>query len=150
MLAADLWFGFYWVLRQALRWNPVFRQVFKNRLSQGHEKNLPSVDILVCTANPEIEPAMMLINTVLSVMAFDYPTEKLSVYLSDDAASDITFYALLEASEFAEHWLPFCKRLNVEPRSPAAFVKSVAKTTSLDDCGQTKELVATKKLYEDN
>ena len=36
MLASELWFGFYWVLTQALRWNLVFRQPFKNRLSQRY------------------------------------------------------------------------------------------------------------------
>ena len=34
MLAAELWFGFYWILTQPFRWNLVFRQPFKNRLSQ--------------------------------------------------------------------------------------------------------------------
>ena len=34
LLGADLWFGLYWVLTQAFRWNLVFRQPFKNRLSQ--------------------------------------------------------------------------------------------------------------------
>ncbi|KAI4306229.1 hypothetical protein L6164_029521 [Bauhinia variegata] len=61
----------------------------------------------------------MVVNTVLSMMAYDYPTEKLSEYLSDDAASDVNFYALLEAFNFAKHWLPFCKRFKVEPTSPA-------------------------------
>ena len=113
-------------------------------LKSRYEKSLPRVDIFVCTADPEKEPAMMVINTVLSVMAYDYPFEKLSVYLSDDAASDITFYALLEAAEFAKHWLPFCKRFNVEPRSPSAYFRSVASTTSLDDYGQAEEFVAIK------
>ncbi|KAB1228085.1 Cellulose synthase-like protein E6 [Morella rubra] len=43
-------------------------------------------------------------------MAYDYPTEKLSVYLSDDGGSEITYYTLLEASDFAKHWLPYCKK----------------------------------------
>jgi hypothetical protein len=54
-------------------------------------------------------------------MAYDYPQEKLNIYLSDDAGSIITLYALYEASEFAKHWLPFCKKYQVEPRSPAAY-----------------------------
>ncbi|XP_061353157.1 cellulose synthase-like protein E1 [Gastrolobium bilobum] len=141
LLGAELWFGFYWVLTQALRWNLVFRQPFKNRLSQRYENRLPRVDIFVCTADPEIEPSMMVINTVLSVMAYDYPAEKTSVYLSDDAASEITFYAMLEASTFAKHWVPFCKRFNVEPRSPAAYFNS--------EPNQTKELEAIKKLYNE-
>lgn len=99
---------------------------------------LPEVDIFVCTADPEIEPPMMVINTVLSVMAFDYPSEKLSVYLSDDGGSEITFYALLEAATFAKHWLPFCKRFKVEPRSPAAYFNGIK------DTNIANELVAIK------
>lgn len=34
LLLAELWFGFYWILTQASRWNPVRRQTFKDRLSQ--------------------------------------------------------------------------------------------------------------------
>jgi hypothetical protein len=34
LLAAELWFGFYWILTQALRWNQVYRSTFKDRLSQ--------------------------------------------------------------------------------------------------------------------
>ncbi|MQL05702.1 hypothetical protein EI015_26900, partial [Escherichia coli] len=90
-----------------------------------YEKTLPGVDIFVCTADPEIEPPMMVINTVLSVMAYDYPAEKISVYLSDDGGSEITFYALLEASRFAKHWVPFCKRFEVEPRSPASYFSAI-------------------------
>lgn len=88
------------------------------------EKDLPAVDIFVCTADPVMEPPMMVINTVLSVMAYDYPQEKLGVYLSDDAGSDLTFYALLEASNFSKHWIPYCKKFRIEPRSPAAYFSS--------------------------
>lgn len=87
----------------------------------------------MCTADPSIEPPMMVINTVLSVMAYDYPPEKLGVYLSDDAGSDLTFYALYEASEFAKHWIPFCKKFSVEPRSPAAYFSSIS---SLNEANQ--------------
>ncbi|KAF3453294.1 hypothetical protein FNV43_RR03734 [Rhamnella rubrinervis] len=141
LLAAELWFGFYWLLTQALRWSRVYRRTFKDRLSQRFEKELPGVDIYVCTADPSIEPPLMVINTVLSVMAYDYPPEKLSVYLSDDGGSDLTFYALLEASEFAKHWIPFCKKFNVEPRSPAAYFSSITAPT---DANQS-----IKKLYND-
>lgn len=54
-------------------------------------------------------------------MAYDYPTEKLAIYLSDDGGSEFTFYALIEASNFAKHWLPFCRKFMVEPRSPEAY-----------------------------
>lgn len=91
-----------------------------------HEGELPGVDIFVCTADPDMEPPAMVISTVLSVMAYDYPPEKLSVYLSDDAGSELTYYALVEASQFAKHWIPFCKKFNIQPRSPAAYFASVS------------------------
>lgn len=34
LFGAEIWFGFYWILTQAFRWNLIFRQPFKNRLSQ--------------------------------------------------------------------------------------------------------------------
>ncbi|KAF8414277.1 hypothetical protein HHK36_002278 [Tetracentron sinense] len=115
-------------------------------VSIGYEKELPGVDIFVCTADPMIEPPTMVINTVLSVMAYDYPPEKLSVYLSDDGGSDLTFYALLEASRFSKQWLPFCKNFMVEPRSPDAYFS----TTSLPlDPVEAKEWSSIKKLYDD-
>jgi len=85
------------------------------------EENLPAVDIFVCTADPKLEPPCMVINTVLSAMAYNYPANKLNVYLSDDGGSQLTFYALLKACTFSKHWLPFCRRFNVEPRSPEVF-----------------------------
>ncbi|GMY30937.1 Cellulose synthase [Fagus crenata] len=141
LLVAELWFGLYWVLTQAQRWNQVYRSTFKDRLSKRYEKELPKVDIFVCTADPVIEPPVMVINTVLSVMAYDYPPENLSVYLSDDGGSNITYYALLEASHFAKHWLPYCKKFKVEPSSPAAYL------ISKDDphvANQAKELLIIK------
>ncbi|KAK7320312.1 hypothetical protein VNO77_29674 [Canavalia gladiata] len=150
LLAAELWFGLYWLFGQALRWNPVFRKTFNARLSQRYENRLPRVDIFVCTADPDIEPPIMVINTVLSAMAYDYPPEKLNVYLSDDAASDITFYALLEASTFAKHWVPFCKRFKVEPRSPSAYFNTLRSPNQHHyNHAISKDLAAIKKLYED-
>jgi hypothetical protein len=95
-------------------------------MNRYNEEQLPGVDIFVCTADPTVEPPMLVIFTVLSVMAYDYPTEKLNIYLSDDACSVVTFYALNEASEFGLHWIPFCKKYKVEPRSPAAYFAKVA------------------------
>ncbi|KAI4306227.1 hypothetical protein L6164_029520 [Bauhinia variegata] len=147
LLAAELWFGLYYLLTQALRWNLVFRQPFPDRLSQRYEDRLPKVDIFVCTADPEIEPPAMVVNTVLSMMAYDYPTEKLTVYLSDDAASEVTFYAMLLASDFVKHWVPFCKRFKVEPTSPGAYFRQDYPLTS--DASRLKQLGHIKKLYED-
>ncbi|KAI7980957.1 Cellulose synthase-like protein E2 [Camellia lanceoleosa] len=94
---AELWFTLYWLITQSVRFNPIYRFTFKHRLSQRYEKVLPNVDIFVCTADHTVEPPLMVINTVLSIMAYDYPPEKPSVYLSDDGGSELMFYALLEA-----------------------------------------------------
>ncbi|KAL3851125.1 hypothetical protein ACJIZ3_013007 [Penstemon smallii] len=146
IFAAEVWFGLYWILTRSLRWNRVYRNTFKDKLSIRFENDLPGVDIFVCTADPELEPPMMVINTVLSVMAYDYPPQNLSVYLSDDAASDLTFYALLEASYFAKHWIPFCKRFKVQPPSPEAFFRS--ESHKLEAC-QHEYVASIKKLYQD-
>ncbi|KAM4101590.1 hypothetical protein ACB094_05G154900 [Castanea mollissima] len=144
---SELWFCFYWFDTTVVRWNPIYRNTFKDRLSHRYEKALPGIDIFVCTADPVIEPPVMVINTVLSVMAYDYPPEKLSVYLSDDGGSDLTFYAILEASRFSKIWLPFCKRFKVEPRSPEAYFR-----TAVEPLGEpvlAKEWSTVKILYED-
>lgn len=92
--------------------------------SNRFKNELPRVDIFVCTADPVIEPPMMVISTVLSVMAYDYPMEKLSVYLSDDGSSELTFFALTQAAVFSKHWLPYCRNYKAEPRSPTTYFKS--------------------------
>ncbi|XP_022941006.1 cellulose synthase-like protein E1 [Cucurbita moschata] len=142
LFAAEIWFGFYWILTQAPRCNHIYRRTFKHNLSKRHEGHLPGVDIFVCTADPEMEPPAMVISTVLSVMAYDYPPEKLSVYLSDDAGSELTYYALMEASQFAKHWIPFCKKFNIQPRAPAAYF-------ALHTDHQSNEEVFVQKLYKD-
>ncbi|KOM46408.1 hypothetical protein LR48_Vigan07g011200 [Vigna angularis] len=149
LFLAELWSGIYWLFYQALRWNMVFRTTFPNILSQRYESRLPGVDIFVFTADAVVEPPLMVINTVLSVMAYDYPAQKLSVYVSDDGCSEITFYALLEASSFAKHWVPFCKRFKLEPRSPAAFFNNTHASTKSHDHIYVKHLATIRKLYEE-
>ncbi|KAK7333344.1 hypothetical protein VNO80_30112 [Phaseolus coccineus] len=63
------------------------------------------------------------------------------------AASDITFYALLEASIFAKQWLPFCRKFKVDPTSPAAYFKTIASSTHPN--ARAQEFVTIKKLYQD-
>ncbi|KAF8697234.1 hypothetical protein HU200_036099 [Digitaria exilis] len=121
MLAAELWFAFYWLLTQSVWWCPVRRRAFTDRLAARYGEQLPCVDIFVCTADPQSEPPSLVMATILSLMAYNYPPENLSVYLSDDGCSILTFYALWETATFAKQWLPFCRRYNIEPRSPAAY-----------------------------
>lgn len=146
LFGAELWFSLYWMLTKVLRWNLIYRQTFKDRLSTRYENNLPKVDIFVCTADPVREPPTMVINTVLSVMAFDYPPEKLSVYLSDDGCSILTFYSLLEASHFSKHWLPYCRKYNVEPRSPGAYFSSMHKPL---DANHSMDFMSIKEMYQE-
>ncbi|KQJ90646.1 cellulose synthase-like protein E6 isoform X2 [Brachypodium distachyon] len=146
MLASELFFAAYWVITQSVRWSPVRHRTFRDRLAARYGERLPCVDIFVCTADPHSEPPSLVISTVLSVMAYNYPTEKLSVYLSDDGGSVLTFYALWEATLFAKEWLPFCKRYNIEPRSPAAYF---SEPDGYQDVCTPKELSFIKDMYEE-
>jgi len=85
------------------------------------EAELPAVDLFVTTADPVLEPPIITINTVLSLLALDYPPNKLACYVSDDGCSPLNFYALLEASEFAKLWVPFCKKYNIQLRAPFRY-----------------------------
>lgn len=84
----------------------------------GQPSKLMPVDIFVSTVDPIKEPSLVTANTVLSILAVDYPVDKVSCYVSDDGAAMLTFEALSETSEFARKWVPFCKKFKVEPRAP--------------------------------
>ncbi|GKV37369.1 hypothetical protein SLEP1_g45410 [Rubroshorea leprosula] len=146
MFISELMFSFYWILTQPVRWNVSYYLPFKDRLLHSYEDKLPGVDIFVCTADPIMEPPAMVINTILSVMAYNYPPEKLSIYLSDDGGSNSTFYALLEASHFSKRWIPFCRKFNIEPRSPEAYF---SQHFDAQNTVNPREWLATKKQYED-
>lgn len=85
---------------------------------EGQPSQLAHIDIFVTTADPLKESPLVTANTVLSILAVDYPVDKVSCYVSDDGASLLTFEALFETSEFARKWVPFCNKFNVEPRAP--------------------------------
>ncbi|KAK7320310.1 hypothetical protein VNO77_29671 [Canavalia gladiata] len=145
---SELGFGLYWIITQSVRWRILYQTPFKHRLFHRYgEANLPAVDIFVCTADPMLEPPCMVINTILSAMAYNYPSNKLSVYLSDDGGSELTFYALLKASIFSKHWSPFCRRFNVEPRSPESYFATQNCSNSTAEFAQAWLFI--KKLYED-
>ncbi|KAI6694151.1 hypothetical protein NL676_021861 [Syzygium grande] len=116
---AELVLSFQWLLSQAFRWRPVSRAAFPERLPE--DGKLPDIDVFVCTADPDKEPTVDVMNTVVSAMALDYPPEKLHVYLSDDAGSPLTLHGMREAYGFARWWLPFCKRYGIETRCPKAY-----------------------------
>ncbi|CBI23493.3 unnamed protein product, partial [Vitis vinifera] len=82
------------------------------------------------------------------IRAYNYPSQKLCAYLSDDGGSDLTFYALLEASCFSKHWLPFCRKFSIEPRSPAAYFSTNPKPHDSNPL-MAQEWFSIKKSYED-
>lgn len=97
-------------------------------------KELPPVDIFVTTADPQLEPPIITVNTVLSLMAVDYPAHKLACYVSDDGCSPLTFYSLTEATKFAELWVPFCKKYNIQLRAPFRYFAGNTTTLSGEEC----------------
>ncbi|XVF62941.1 hypothetical protein PTKIN_Ptkin09bG0049200 [Pterospermum kingtungense] len=99
IFASELLLSFTWLLTQAYRWRPVSRSVFPERLPS--DDKLPSIDVFICTADPDKEPTVEVMNTVISAMALDYPPKKLHVYFSDDAGSAVTLSCMKEAWNFA-------------------------------------------------
>lgn len=127
----EVWFAFSWVLDQLPKLNPVNRVTDLNVLKEKFEmsgpnnptgkSDLPGIDIFVSTADPEKEPPLVTANTILSILATDYPVEKLSCYVSDDGGALLTFEAMAEAASFANLWVPFCRKHVIEPRNPESY-----------------------------
>ncbi|XP_057971819.1 cellulose synthase A catalytic subunit 2 [UDP-forming]-like isoform X2 [Malania oleifera] len=119
----EIWFAVSWILDQFPKWYPIERETYLDRLSLRYEKEgkpseLAKIDVFVSTVDPMKEPPLITANTVLSILAVDYPVDKVACYVSDDGAAMLTFEALSETSEFARKWVPFCKKFNIEPRAP--------------------------------
>ncbi|CAK7335761.1 unnamed protein product [Dovyalis caffra] len=141
LLISDLVLAFMWVNTQTFRMYPVYRKEFPENVEKVVKRSdFPALDVFICTADPYKEPPIGVVNTALSVMAYDYPTEKISVYVSDDGGSALTLFAFMEAAKFATHWLPFCKKNNILERSPEAYFESNHNCTS-----ETEKI---KMMYE--
>ncbi|XP_008800063.2 cellulose synthase-like protein D2 [Phoenix dactylifera] len=130
-VVCELWFAFSWLLDQLPKLCPVNRSVdlavLKEKFETPNAKNprgksdLPGIDVFVSTADPEKEPVLVTANTILSILAADYPVEKLSCYVSDDGGALLTFEAMAEAASFANLWVPFCRKHDIEPRNPESY-----------------------------
>lgn len=116
----ELCFTFVWVLTLNAKWNPVENKTYPERLLR-RVSALPALDLLVTTADPALEPPIITMNTVLSLVALDYPAHKLACYLSDDGGSALIFYSFVETSKFAKLWVPFCKKYGVRVRAPFRY-----------------------------
>lgn len=127
----EIWFAFSWLLDQLPKLCPVNRATDLNVLKEKFEtpssanptgkSDLPGIDMFVSTADPEKEPPLVTANTILSILAADYPVEKLSCYVSDDGGALLTFEAMAEAASFANLWVPFCRKHDIEPRNPESY-----------------------------
>ncbi|CAL5042454.1 unnamed protein product [Urochloa decumbens] len=124
MVLADLTLLFLWALSQAGLWRPVSRAAFPERLLAARRRSeleLPGLDVLVVTADPDKEPPLAVMNTVVSAMALDYPGGRLGVYLSDDAGWPLTLLAARRAYAFARAWVPFCRKYSVQCPWPERY-----------------------------
>lgn len=114
---------------------------------EGQPSQLCPVDIFVSTVDPLKEPPLVTANTVLSILAVDYPVDKVSCYVSDDGAAMLTFEAMSETSEFAKKWVPFCKKFSIEPRAPEwYFAQKIDYLTDRVEASFVKERRAMKVM----
>lgn len=130
-IICELWFAFSWLLDQLPKISPVNRATDLNVLKEKFEtpcpqnpsgkSDLPGVDVFVSTADPDKEPPLVTANTILSILAANYPVDKLSCYVSDDGGALLTFEAMAEAASFANLWVPFCRKHDIEPRNPESY-----------------------------
>ncbi|XP_059647347.1 cellulose synthase-like protein D4 [Cornus florida] len=130
-VVCELWFAFSWILDQIPKLCPVNRSTDLEALRDKFDlpspsnptgrSDLPGCDMFVSTADPEKEPPLVTANTILSILAVDYPVEKLACYISDDGGALLTFEAMAEACSFADLWVPFCRKHDIEPRNPEAY-----------------------------
>ncbi|KAL2331853.1 hypothetical protein Fmac_019434 [Flemingia macrophylla] len=143
----ESWFTFIWIVILTAKWSPAVTITHPDRLLQ-RVPELPPVDLFVTTADDILEPPIITVNTVLSLLALDYPSNKLACYVSDDGCSPLTFYALLEASKFAKLWIPFCKKHNVRVRAPFRYFSKVATNRSGDSLEFKREWSRMKDIYD--
>ncbi|CAN6843030.1 unnamed protein product [Brassica oleracea] len=134
----ESFFTFIWLLITCIKWTPAEHKPYPDRLDERvHE--LPSVDMFVTTADPVREPPILVVNTVLSLLAVNYPANKL-------ACSPLTYFSLKEASNFAKIWVPFCTKYNVRVRASFRyFLKSV---DAKEDSEFSRDWKMTKREYE--
>lgn len=124
-IVCEILFAFSWLVDQLPKLNPVNREtdltvlkeLFKSPNIHNPRADLPGIEVFVSIADAE-EPPSVTDNTILAV---DYPVEKLACYLSDDGGSIATFKAMAVASRFVRIWVPFCRKYTIDPRNPEAY-----------------------------
>ncbi|XP_020272341.1 probable cellulose synthase A catalytic subunit 8 [UDP-forming] isoform X2 [Asparagus officinalis] len=154
-IICEAWFSLSWILDQLPKLQPIHRETYPERLClrynyPGKECQLAPIDVFVNISNPMKESPLVISNTVLSILAVDYPTDRLTCYVSDDGAAMLTLETLSETCQFARKWVPFCRKFNVEPRSPECyFSKKVDYLRNHIAPTFAKERRAMKRQYEE-
>jgi mixed-linked glucan synthase len=127
-MAGDVWFGFSWLLNLLPKLNPIKRVPDLTTIKEQYdfaststESKLPGIDVFVTTVDPVDEPILYTVNSILSILATDYPVQKYACYLSDDGGSLIHYEAMFEVAKFAELWVSFCRKHRTEPRAPESY-----------------------------
>jgi len=90
----EICFAFSWLLDQLPKLCPINSSTDLNVLLEKFEVrspnnptgkyNLPSINVFVSIVDPKKEPPLVTANTILFILATDYPIEKLFCYVSDD------------------------------------------------------------------
>ncbi|KAF2293590.1 hypothetical protein GH714_003124 [Hevea brasiliensis] len=118
--------------RKFPKWLPVNRETYLDRLAlrydrEGEPSQLAAVDIFVSTVDPLKEPPLVTANTVLSILAVDYPVDK-----------------SLQGNGYL-----FAKKYHIEPRAPEWYFAQ--KIDYLKDKVQqfVKDRRAMKREYEE-
>ncbi|KAE8725304.1 putative Cellulose synthase like G3 [Hibiscus syriacus] len=122
LFISDIVLAFMGATAQAFRMSPIRRIEFPENLKRIiKDEDFEGLDVFICTADPYKEPPMNVVNTALSLMAYDYPADKIPVYVSDDGGSALTLFAFMEAAEFASHWLPFLQGTQYNGKEPSSL-----------------------------
>jgi cellulose synthase A len=123
-VACECWLALSWLAGQLTKLSPTNRATHLHALEKEEKDGnykLASVDVFVSAADAAREPPLATANTVLSVLAADYPAGRLACYVSDDGADMLLFEALTETARLARRWVPFCRAHGVEPRAPEPY-----------------------------
>eukprot|EP00252_Welwitschia_mirabilis_P023444 TRINITY_DN661_c0_g1_i3.p1 TRINITY_DN661_c0_g1~~TRINITY_DN661_c0_g1_i3.p1 ORF type:complete len:749 (+),score=74.46 TRINITY_DN661_c0_g1_i3:71-2317(+) len=152
-VACEAYFAINWIFEHNLRWLSHCYHTHLDRFFSryyGGEKpsKLPPVDIIITTADVKKESPIVSMNTVISVLAVNYPTDKFACYVSDDGASPILYYSLLETCNFSKKWIPFCRKHKVETRAPFLYFDKEDYPTS-DNAELIQESQHLKEEYEE-
>ncbi|XP_050942029.1 cellulose synthase-like protein D4 isoform X1 [Cucumis melo] len=153
VFTSELLLAFIWLLGRASRWRP---QIPKHILLPPEKLRPqlppPAIDVFICTADPEKEPTLEVMNTLISAMTLDYPPDKLHIYFSDDAGSPLTLHGVREARRFSRWWVPFCRKYGITQPCPQAYFSPAREDhrhdISRDDGFMEQKLIVREKYEE--